>query len=182
MKNQDPFNPTDNTQMIAQMAQFSSVAGIAEMNTTMQAIAAKLNGTSAADAIAYVGKTVLTPGTVAYPRSTGGIAGAIELPSDTTATGVTIADATGEVVAQLDLGGQKAGTVSYDWDGKDAAGNPVDTGPFTVTVGASNGGTAVAAQNLVWAPVESVALTGGEPVLNIPGLGRVTIPAVRQVG
>ncbi len=29
MKNQDPFAPVDNTQMVAQMAQFSSLAGIA---------------------------------------------------------------------------------------------------------------------------------------------------------
>ena len=29
---QDPFNPVDNTQMVAQMAQFSQVAGIAQMN------------------------------------------------------------------------------------------------------------------------------------------------------
>lgn len=36
---QDPFNPMDNTQMVAQMAQFSSVAGISEMNTSLKAIA-----------------------------------------------------------------------------------------------------------------------------------------------
>jgi flagellar basal-body rod modification protein FlgD len=35
---QDPFNPMDNTQMVAQMAQFSSVAGIAEMNASLRAI------------------------------------------------------------------------------------------------------------------------------------------------
>lgn len=29
---QDPFNPVDNTDMIAQMAQFSQVSGIAEIN------------------------------------------------------------------------------------------------------------------------------------------------------
>src|SRR3546814_4995379 len=33
LKNQDPFSPVDNTQMVAQMAQFSSVPGIAEMNS-----------------------------------------------------------------------------------------------------------------------------------------------------
>ena len=33
---QDPFNPVDNTQMVAQMAQFSQVAGIAEMNQSLQ--------------------------------------------------------------------------------------------------------------------------------------------------
>jgi flagellar basal-body rod modification protein FlgD len=38
LKEQDPFNPVDNQQMVAQMAQFSSVAGISEMNTSLKAI------------------------------------------------------------------------------------------------------------------------------------------------
>jgi len=77
LANQDPFNPVDNTQMVAQMAQFSSVTGISQMNTTLSAIAAKLGGTSATDALSYVGRTVLTEGATAYPRTTGGIAGAV---------------------------------------------------------------------------------------------------------
>ena len=182
MKNQDPTNPTDNTQMIAQMAQFSSVAGIAEMNTTLKAMAVKLNGTSAADALAYVGKTVLAPGTTAYPRTSGGFAGSVEIGGGATSIDISIADASGNVVHQGELGAHEAGTVAYDWDGKDAAGNAIGGAPFTVTVTASNAGTAVEAQNLVWAPVESVALSGGDAVLNVPGLGPVKIPAVRQVG
>ena len=39
LKEQDPFNPVDNTAMVAQMAQFSSVAGISEMNTSLKSIA-----------------------------------------------------------------------------------------------------------------------------------------------
>ena len=39
LKEQDPFDPVDNTAMVAQMAQFSSVAGISEMNTSLKAIA-----------------------------------------------------------------------------------------------------------------------------------------------
>jgi flagellar basal-body rod modification protein FlgD len=182
MKNQDPFNPTDNTQMIAQMAQFSSVAGIAEMNTTLQAIATKLSGTSTSDALGYVGKTVLTAGATAFPRSSGGIAGAIELDAATTSTSVTITDATGNAVRTLDLGAQKAGTITYDWDGTDGQGNQVGTAPFTITVNASNAGTTVKAQSLVWAPVETVSLTGDEPLLSVPGLGSVKLSAVRQVG
>lgn len=42
LKEQDPFNPMDNTQMVAQMAQFSSVAGISEMNVSLKAIASQL--------------------------------------------------------------------------------------------------------------------------------------------
>mgnify|MGYP001544835634 CR=1 FL=1 len=40
---QDPFNPMDNTAMVAQMAQFSSVAGISEMNTSLKAIADQIS-------------------------------------------------------------------------------------------------------------------------------------------
>lgn len=43
LKVQDPFAPTDSTQMVAQMAQFSQVSGNAEMNTTLKNIAAKLD-------------------------------------------------------------------------------------------------------------------------------------------
>src|SRR3569623_3277889 len=79
MQNQDPFNPGDNTQMVAQMAQFSSLSGISEMNSTLKSIADKLTGTSANDALAYVGKTVLTQGDTAFGRTTGGIAGAVDV-------------------------------------------------------------------------------------------------------
>jgi flagellar basal-body rod modification protein FlgD len=39
LKQQDPFAPVDNEAMVAQMAQFSSVAGISEMNTSLKGIA-----------------------------------------------------------------------------------------------------------------------------------------------
>jgi flagellar basal-body rod modification protein FlgD len=43
LKEQDPFNPMDNSQMVAQMAQFSSVAGISEMNGSLKSIAAQIS-------------------------------------------------------------------------------------------------------------------------------------------
>lgn len=42
LKEQDPFSPVDNQAMIAQMAQFSSVAGISEMNVALQSISAQI--------------------------------------------------------------------------------------------------------------------------------------------
>jgi flagellar basal-body rod modification protein FlgD len=40
---QDPFEPTDNKEMLAQMAQFSSLAATNEAGETLAAIAAKLD-------------------------------------------------------------------------------------------------------------------------------------------
>jgi len=47
LKQQDPFAPTDNTQMVAQMAQMASSSGISEMNTTLKGIAAQLTDQTA---------------------------------------------------------------------------------------------------------------------------------------
>ena len=183
LKNQDPFSPVDNTQMVAQMAQFSSLAGITDMNSTLKAISDKLGATSASDAMAYVGRTVLTEGNVAYGRTSGGIAGAVELDAAATDVNVTIEDASGQVLTTRHLGAQPKGTVNYDWDGKTDGGADAGPGPFKVTVSAANGGSTVASRGLVWSPVAAVSMPGsGSPVLTLPGLGQVPISAVRQIG
>ncbi|WP_242138188.1 MULTISPECIES: flagellar hook capping FlgD N-terminal domain-containing protein [unclassified Sphingomonas] len=183
LNNQDPFSPVDNTQMVAQLAQISSTSGIADMGTTLKAIQDKLGATTPSDALAYVGKTVLTEGSTAYGRSAGGLAGAVELDKDATDVTVSIKDANGQTLNTLSLGAQKAGTATYDWDGKTADGAEAGTGPFTVSVNAANGGASVTSRNLVWAPVAAVSLpASGEPMLTLPGIGQVAASAVRQVG
>lgn len=182
MKNQDPFEPVDNSQMVAQMAQFSSLAGISEMSSTLKAISEKLGAVTGNDALSYVGRTVLTEGSVAYPRTIGGFAGAIELDADATDVNVTIANASGEVLKSVNLGNQAKGTVNLDWDGSTQSGEPAGDGPFKITVNAKNNGTSVVARSLVWAPVASVSMpAGGEPVLSVLGVGDVKTSAVRQI-
>ena len=43
MQQQDPFEPVDNKDMLAQMAQFSALAGSAETNAQLEMIAEKLD-------------------------------------------------------------------------------------------------------------------------------------------
>ncbi|HEV7287403.1 flagellar hook assembly protein FlgD [Sphingomonas sp.] len=184
MKNQDPFEPVDNTQMVAQMAQFSSLAGISEMNTTLQAIAAKLGSTSTTDLVSWVGRTVLTQGDVAYPRTDGSLGGMIELGADAAEVNVVIEGPNGEILKNVSLGAAPAGRTEFEWDGTTDTGEPAGDGPFTIRVAArnANGGT-VAAQPLVWAPVTAVAMgSDGNPVLTLPGIGQVSTTAVRQIG
>jgi flagellar basal-body rod modification protein FlgD len=183
LNNQDPFAPVDNTQMVAQMAQFSSLAGITDMNTTLKAISDKLTGTSTSDAMSYVGRTVLTEGDTAYGRTSGGIAGGIELDGDATDVTVSIQSPDGQVLKTMSLGAQPKGAISYDWDGKTDGGADAGTGPFKVSVTAQNEGTNVTSRGLVWAPVESVSMpSSGNPVLTVSGIGPVAISDIRQIG
>ena len=184
LKNQDPFEPVDNSQMVAQMAQFSSLSGITEMNSTLKAMADKLGGTSLGDAIGYVGKTVLVEGSTAYPRTSGGLAGAVNLAGDAAGVTVTIQSASGETLRTIDLGAQASGAVAWDWDGTTDSGEPAGAGPFTVKVSArGTDGGAVTATPLVWAPVSTVSMgANGTPTLTLPGIGNVPLSAVWQVG
>jgi flagellar basal-body rod modification protein FlgD len=182
MKNQDPFNPVDNTQMVAQMAQFSSLAGITEMSGTLKAIAEKLGATSASEAASYIGRSVLVEGDTAYPRTGGGVAGAIELGEAASDVTVQITGADGTLLKTVNLGPQQAGTATYDWDGTTDAGAAAGAGPFTVRVAASNAGKSVAATGLVWAPVQSVSTTSGTLKLSLPGIGEVPASDIRQIG
>lgn len=43
LKNQDPTKPVDNTEYVAQMAQFSMVAGVSETNTKLESVIARLD-------------------------------------------------------------------------------------------------------------------------------------------
>ncbi|WP_298668526.1 flagellar hook capping FlgD N-terminal domain-containing protein [uncultured Sphingomonas sp.] len=182
MQNQDPFAPVDNTQMVAQMAQFSSLAGISDMSTTLKAISDKLGATTTADAVSYIGKTVLVPGGTAYGRTSGGLTGGVELSGDATNVNVTIADQNGQVLKTMKLGAHAKGTALYDWDGKTDQGADAGTGPFTVTVTAQNSGVTVPATGLVWAPVQSVSIASGKAMLSLPGIGDVDASTVRQIG
>ena len=183
MQNQDPFDPVDNTQMVAQMAQFSSLAGITEMSSTLKAIADKLGGTSMSDALGYVGRAVLVEGATNYPMTNGTVAGAIELDGNATDVKVTITGANGAVMKTVSLGPQQAGIIDYEWDGSTDNGDPAGDGPFTINVTAVAGANTVPARSLIWAPVQSVALdASGTPTLTIPGIGQLPTTAVRKVG
>ncbi|WP_375428736.1 flagellar hook assembly protein FlgD [uncultured Sphingomonas sp.] len=181
LKNQDPFEPVDNTQMVAQMAQFSSLAGISEMGTTLKSIADKLGG-AGAEALGYVGRSVLTEGSTAYARSTGGIEGAVELGGAATSAVVTISSADGQTLKTLSLSEQPGGTVAFDWNGLTEAGVDAGPGPFTVSAQAADVKGTVAARALVWAPVRTVSMNAGSPVLDVAGLGSIPVSAVRKVG
>lgn len=60
LKQQDPLDPVDNQAMVAQMAQFSSVAGISEMNVSLKSIADQISAQTAllADIKAATGNPV----------------------------------------------------------------------------------------------------------------------------
>jgi flagellar basal-body rod modification protein FlgD len=182
LRNQDPFEPVKNENMVAQMAQFSSVAGISEMNKTLSAMATRMDSANAAQAIGYVGKTVLVEGDTAYPRTDGGLDAVVPLVEGADDVTVTISDKNGSLLRTMQFGAQRKGDLDLAWDGKTQSGDDAGTGPFKITATVVRNGQRIAQPVQVWAPVTSVSLGESGPMLNLAGLGQKPLTAVRQVG
>lgn len=168
---QDPFEPMDNTQMVAQMAQFSQLAGQAEANKTLQTIANALGGGGRlSDAASWIGKSMLVDSSAVAPGARGDYAGQLTLPTDSTGVSIDLVDGAGGIVKTIDLGPQKAGDVPFYWDGRDANGDPVPAGVLTMNVrGARPSATAS------WATIAAVqSPASGADAKLITTLGRFT--------
>lgn len=137
MQTQDPLNPTDNTQMVAQMAQFSSTTGIAEMNQSLKAMAASMASSRVGDAASWIGKSALVQSKTATALADGAYAGNVTLPSDASRVDINLVDASGKVVYTGSATDVKAGDVPFYWDGKDSTGTAVP-GPLTISVSAKD--------------------------------------------
>ena len=115
LQNQDPFAPMDNGDFIAQMAQFSTVTGITEINTNLTNLGDKLEPNRIATAASFLGTSVLVPGQTVTPDDNGEIHGVIDLPASSTNVGLTISNTKGEVIHTIDLGSQTKGLVGFSW-------------------------------------------------------------------
>src|SRR6056300_2030238 len=75
LQNQDPFSPMENGDFIAQMAQFSTVSGIQQMNNGLSGLADQMRQMRIATASNLLGHSVLVPGNLARPDADGQIHG-----------------------------------------------------------------------------------------------------------
>lgn len=167
---QDPFNPMDNTQMVAQMAQFSQVAGIAEMNQSLRTIAASLGGNRLSDAASWIGRAMLVESDVATPLTNGAYAGEFNLAAASENVTINLVDANGAIVHSEQLGQRDAGSIAFSWNGRDAAGNVAASGPLRVVVTAA--GQATNPATATWTMIAGIQSpsAGGESRL-VTGLG-----------
>ena len=117
LQNQDPFAPMDNGDFIAQMAQFSTVTGIQEMNSSISKLVEEFDQARIATASNLLGHAVLVPGNIGRPDDEGQLYGVLDLPEQTFMTQLTYYDAdTNEKLHTDDLGPLGSGLVGFSWE------------------------------------------------------------------
>ncbi len=167
MKNQDPLKPMDNTEFVAQLAQFSNLEQVMGINTRLDTLTAQGQGLQNTQVAGLVGKTVSVNGSSVSIDGSGAAAPfGFTLAAPSAQTTVTITDSTGKVVRTMDNGSHAAGLVQGAWDGKNDAGTTQLAGTYSVTVAAkSSSGAPIPVTQNGTGVVQAVSFATGSPEL-----------------
>ncbi|GAB3735791.1 flagellar hook capping FlgD N-terminal domain-containing protein [Luteimonas pelagia] len=181
LKNQDPLKPLDNTQFLGQLAQFSTVQGIEQMQGAMNLMAGVMESDQALRAAALVGHEALVDAGGLDVAAGSGVRGEITA-AHAGPIQVEVVDASGAVVRRMTVEAPAAGPVPFAWDGLDDAGATAPSGHYALRAASGTGSNAQALDVRVAARVDSVSIEATGLVLNLAGLGSVPLSAVRRIG
>ncbi|SES01437.1 flagellar basal-body rod modification protein FlgD [Vreelandella subterranea] len=190
LKNQDPLNPMENSEMTSQLAQINTVSGIEELNDTLSGITKQMDASQMLQASGLIGNAVLVPGNQikvnidedgnSYATPFG-----IELDKPADNVEITVTSKGGEVVYTNNIKGVSAGVESFSWGGLNNDGAAVAEGSYNVRFKATNAeGEALESKALNYAQVQGVTPAGsGEEVrLDLGAIyGQVTLDQVKQI-
>lgn len=184
-RNQDPMKPQDNGEFLGQMAQFSTVSGLQDMQKSIDGLSNTMISNQALQASSLVGRFVMIPSEKGFlPDGEGDrFFGAVDIPETATDVTVQIRNSAGVPVRTLSLGTQEEGLQRFSWDGKDQEGNVMPSGDYTVSSVASIAGKQEAMETNFVAPVDSVTLgrNGESMKLNVAGVGSMTMDQVKEI-
>ncbi|WP_024974275.1 flagellar hook assembly protein FlgD [Ralstonia pickettii] len=177
LKNQDPLNPMDNSQMTSQLAQINTVNGIQQLNTTMSSM---LTQNATTQASSMIGRSVQVP-TNNLTLASGAANFGVSVPNGADDVVVTITNAAGVAVRTVDLGQMGGGSGNYTWNGKDDKGNQLADGAYSIKVSATQGGKVVTANALGTDKVAGVTINNGTMQLVLASGGTAKLSDVASI-
>jgi flagellar basal-body rod modification protein FlgD len=187
LKHQDPFKPMDPSQQVGQLAQFSSVSGLAEVNKNIASLTSSLRGNQVLDGAALIGRAVIATGNEVYlPAAEEGVArgpqGLVTVPPGASSVQLVVKDSAGALVKTQALSATR-GVQAFSWDGTTTTGAAANAGGYKLEVIAKVGDQNVSLTTSVAAHVSSVALdpTTGSLKLDTDSLGEIEMSAVERV-
>ena len=172
LSHQDPFKPVDQNKMAADLAQFSQLEQMSNMNKTLEKTLEDNLVKKKFFAASFLGKKVMTRGASVRQYGEGEVSYInFKTPKEVNKGLIRIYDQRKQVISQIELGAKSSGVHSIAWDGKQLDGMSAGKGIYTFQVRAWD-----RLNNEI--PVETQAegvVTGvdfddhGEPVVTVEG-------------
>lgn len=169
LQNQDPLNPQENHEFVAQLAQFSSLEQSVGINARLDQLALQNQGLQNSQVVSLVGKTATVKGNIVTLNGQGAsVPVTFSLSEAAQEATVVIRDASGRNVRTLQVGARAAGNVTVQWNGQDDTGLPQPAGPYQITVTAkSPAGGPVSLTQQSTGSIKAVSFDRGFPVIHL---------------
>ncbi|MGZ3577426.1 MAG: flagellar hook assembly protein FlgD [Syntrophales bacterium] len=164
LQNQDPLNPLQGADFAAQLAQFSSLDQLTQVNTQLSALASSLSSTNNSQLVGLIGNTVVANGnSVTVSGATTQLG--YNLSQNARQGTIKIYDSQGNLAQTLAFGSQQAGSNTMNWNT-----SGVKPGTYTFTVSAVDSkGNPVTADAMTTGVVKGITFQNGVPYLSVNG-------------
>jgi flagellar basal-body rod modification protein FlgD len=182
LQNQDPTNPQENGEFIAQLAQFSSLEESQKLSASFQTFASAFQSTQHLQATSLVGRPVHVQSSYALLDESNAISVLANLDAAVQDANLSVHNASGELVDAFSLGPQQAGRNEFIWTGMNGSNERFPPGAYYFSVTASRGGETLSVPLYLSANVNSVTIEpGGSLKLNLAGIGPTSMSEVIQI-
>ena len=181
LQNQDPLNPADHTEFTAQLAQFSSLEQLNNVNDNLEELQNYQASTNNSQAVSLLGKEITANGNFLQLIDGGPVGLDLSLSEDAATVVATIYDRSGGFVKSLENQNVVAGEQTLFWDGTDKDGNPAVDGSYTFEIQAADAdGHDIKTKTFFTGTVDKVAFENNTPFL-ISGDQKIALGDVIQV-
>lgn len=168
LTHQDPLNPMEDTEMTSQLAEFSSLEQLTNINDGITSLGKSMEHDDMLSAVSYIGKEIKAEG---YRISLDeGNASTIYYGFGEPVSGIkmNIYDAEGAIIRTVELGSKQAGSYQYEWDGKNEAGETMPDGLYGIGILGEDGeGKHVMVQTEISGRVDAVVNENGTQYLRL---------------
>src|SRR5579864_232770 len=167
MQSQDPLNPTDPTQFLAQIEGLSQVSSLQSIQASMSGLASGLQGAQLLSGTSLLGHSVLAAGNTATLAAGGSVSGAVSAPTGASGLAVSVTDASGALVDAFTVPPAAFGYTPFTWNGTTSQGAAAPAGQYSIQVTAAVGGTTQSVSPLLYSKVTSVTIDPSTQALQL---------------
>lgn len=171
LQHQDPLNPMENSEFVAQLAQFSSLEQLQGLSDGMESLYLVNMSMNNASLTGLIGKDVVANGDTVHYDGEGDATLHFSADAKATESTISITDEDGTLVFSGDLGTLQAGDGTWTWDGKNLDGQACAEGDYTFTItGTDANGEEVAVTEKIYGTIDGMDLSSGSPLLTVDGV------------
>ncbi|MGI9296197.1 MAG: flagellar hook assembly protein FlgD [Pseudomonadales bacterium] len=167
LEHQDPFKPLENGEFVAQMAQFSTVAGIEGMEISLDSMSQSLAGNQLMQASSLIGRTAMVPSSNTTLREGSSVDGLFSLPQSSSYVSLDIYNEAGELVHNQEFGTTQAGVHPFSWNGSLKDGSSASPGLYTISVNSGQGDNTTQLGTVIENRISTVSLTPGSNAITL---------------